>query len=220
VAEVTQYVLVVAFGLLIGVAELTARYRDAPARAVLSLPALLYLGLNGAASATALALIHGFGWSFGLEATNAAAVWWTQVMVAGFGAMALFRSSLLMIRVGTSDVSVGPGGILQVVLDAADRAVDRTRAGPRADAVARIMQDVSFARAQIALPTLCFSLMQNVPEEEQRRLLREISELEQAPISDAAKALSLGLSLMSVVGETVLAKAVEKLGAEIRREEE
>jgi len=42
-------------GILVGLAELVSRYRDAPHAALYTRPALLYLVLNGAASGLALA---------------------------------------------------------------------------------------------------------------------------------------------------------------------
>ena len=85
-----------------------------------------------------------------------------QVLLAGFGTMAFFRTSLFTLRVGEADVAIGPAAVLQVILDAADRACDRFRAGPRSSDVIRIMRGVTFERARIALPLHCFALMQNV----------------------------------------------------------
>src|ERR1022692_2402103 len=98
--EVFDFVAVALLGALVGGAELVSRYRDAP-RAVL-----------------ALALIRGYRWTF--NATGASQRW-TQVLVGGVGAMALFRTSLFMVRAGDRDIGVGPGSFLQIFRDAADR---------------------------------------------------------------------------------------------------
>src|SRR5262249_36816696 len=93
-------------GALVGIGELISRYRDEPTRAIVNLPALLYVGINAAAAAIALAAINAFGWKFGT--TDDTPLHWTRVLVAGFGAMALFRSSFFTIRAGDQEVGVGP----------------------------------------------------------------------------------------------------------------
>jgi len=214
VAEAFDYAVVLALGGLVGAAELVARYRDAPARAIRSQPALFYVTVNAAAAAAALGLVRAFDWQFGME--GAEEVRWTQVLVAGFGAMALFRSSLFVVRAGDQDVAVGPQSVLQIILTAADRSVDRLRGGARARRVASIMQGVSYDLAKDALPVLCLALMQNVPAEEQKALGLSLGALEQnTNIGPAAKILPLGLALMNVVGEDVLAGAVDTLRPQI-----
>lgn len=204
-------------GAFVGVTEIIARYRDAPVRALGALPAWIYVGVNAGAPLAALWSIQVFEWTFGFdgpqEAQTAELV---QVLAAGFGSMALFRSSLFTVRAGDTDVGIGPAGLLQILLDAADRAVDRERANPRAEAVAVIMRGVSFEKAYAALPVFCFELMQNVSVEEQERFGDKVNRLVAADIAPEIKTLSLGLALMNVVGETVLSSAVGSLGASIR----
>jgi hypothetical protein len=129
--------------------------------------------------------------------------------------MALFRASIFNVRVSGQDVAIGPAGLLQVLLSAADRACDRARAGPRARAVAEIMKDVSFDKAKVQLPMLCFQLMQNVGSDEQKAFGVAVQELQKAEIGDAAKAQLLGLSLMNVVGSAVLKVAIDDLDDDI-----
>ena len=183
---VVDYLIVAAIGGLVGIAELITRYRDAPGAALWSMSAGIYVGLNAMASVAALGAINVFGWTFGIDPSNAAAVRWTQVFVAGFGSMVLFRSSLFVVRVGSSDIAVGPGGFLQIFLETADRAVDRGRARPRANAAATIMAGVSFSRAAEPLPAYCFALLQNVAAEEQKQFGMQVLGL-QAAVRSAAR---------------------------------
>jgi len=76
---------------------MVSRYRDAPQAALYTRPALVYIALNVAASVLALALIRGYSWTF--NATGASQRW-TQILVAGVGAMALFRTSFFVVRAG------------------------------------------------------------------------------------------------------------------------
>lgn len=211
-----SYYVVAALGLLIGAAELISRYRDEPLRAIASVAAFTYVLINVLAALAALYVIDAFDWRFGVAADAGEGVLrTTQVLVGGFGAMTLFRSALFNVRVGESDVGIGPSGVLQVLLDAADRAVDRNRAAPRAVEVAKLVGSVSFDKAHDLLPAFCFALMQNLPPATQEAAANEIKALANSGISDRGKSLIMGLTLMNVVGEDVLKAAVDALRSEI-----
>jgi len=203
------------FGALVGITELISRYKDAPFLAISNPPALLYIFLNFLLSVSALYCIQVFEWFPPSDTGNQQTHTIMQVLLAGFGAMAFFRSSIFTVRVGDTDVGVGPSGLAQIVLDAADRAIDRNRAKPRAEAVADIMASVDFDKASHALPTYCFALMQNVSPEEQQMVARQVEALKNANMNDKVKCLSLGLLLMNLAGESLLKAAVETLGSNI-----
>ncbi|MFN0104317.1 MAG: hypothetical protein ACKV2U_19800 [Bryobacteraceae bacterium] len=212
-----DYMAAALLGGLVGAGELSSRYRDAPGRALYTRPALFYIALNIAASVAALALTHAFGWTFSASGQPGdAAVRWTQVLVAGIGAMALFRSSLFTVRAGDRDIAVGPGSFLQIFREGADRAVDRVRAQARGDIVAELMTGISYPRAFEGLPTYCLALMQNVAEEDKLRLARSLEELDRdKTIDESIKVRILGLNLMNVVGPNVLTAAVKSLRDEL-----
>jgi hypothetical protein len=212
-----DFVLVALLGGLLSVSELMSRYRDEPIRAVSNPPAILYVVINVGAAVAALAAARLFGWSFGVDPANAEQLRWTQVVVAGLGAMALFRSSLVNVRVSGQDVGVGPGTLLASLLETADRAVDRVRGRQRALAIAPLMHDISFEKAYIALPTYCTHLMQNLSAHDQDNLADRVQSLaDTTNMDDHAKALALGLLLVDVLGENVVKAAIEGLGESIR----
>lgn len=153
----TRSCVVFLFGGLVGVAELVSRYRDDPFRAMRSRPALLYVAVNAMAGVAALELVDRF--RVFAETTYEPQREAYEVLLAGFGAMVFFRSAIFTVRVGGSDVAIGPGGMLQSILHMADRATDRRMALDRAPAVKRLMADISFIRAKQALPVLCAALM-------------------------------------------------------------
>lgn len=206
-----EWGLVALLGALVGVGELVSRYRDAPGRALWTLPALIYVALNAVAGLVALALATPI-----TQGQSPIA----RVLIAGFGAMAVLRSSVFVVRSGEQDVAVGPSSLLQIVIGAADRAVDRHRARVRASAVAAVMNGVVFKRAYASLPTYCLALMQNLPPEDQQQLGRQIKALQDDPMNEDAKVLALGLALMNAVGEDVLLAAVTSLGPHLRGEQE
>lgn len=211
--EALDFAAVALLGALVGGGELVSRYRDAPKAALYTRPALVYVALNIAASVLALAMIRGYGWTFNAVGASQR---WTQVLVGGVGAMALFRTSLFTVRAGDRDIGVGPGSFLQIFRDAADREVDRVRAGARGMAVANLMQGIDYQKAVDGLVPYCLALMQNVPDDEQTKLLQAINLLTAESIDGAIKVRILGLQLFNVVGPAVLTAAVEALRDELR----
>jgi hypothetical protein len=208
-----QYAGVLLLGAVVGFSELVSRYKDRPWKAGKSGPGLLYVTVNGAASVAALGLILTFGWKFG--ATGDAVVP-TRLLVASFGAMALFRSALFTVRLGNADVGVGPSTFLSLILAACDRGVDRERGQDRATMAKELMSDVDFVKAELALPTVALGLMQNLNSADQAALGIQLDKIQQqAKLSDRTKSLLLGLELSTVVGPDVLRKAKETLGDQI-----
>lgn len=218
-----DYLGVAVFGALVGLAELVARYRDEPARAVNTGPSYLYVAVNALVSVGALAIIHAYGWAPGVSAGTEAlrgkpvAVRLTQVLLAGFGAMAFLRTSVFTLRISNQDVGIGPSAVVQSLLRAVDAAVDRLRALGRDKAVTTIMEQVSFEKAYQVLPAHCLALMQNLPQEDQVALARQVEGISRMNVGDRIKSRFLGLALINIVGEDVLLTAVNSLAAEIRR---
>lgn len=213
------YSAVCILGGLFGLTELVSRYRDEPARALWSWAAVFYILVNALASGFALNLVIIFKVLEGdIDAMQKA---YKQVLLAGFGAMAFFRSSLFVIRVGNSDIGFGPIFILQILLSAADRGVDRGRGWSRSSEVVNIMAEVSFDKAKQILPSYCIALLQNLPKEELDKLADEIAIVSNTQISDPAiadkqKSVLLGLALMNVFGTDLLEQAVKSLGDDIK----
>src|SRR5258706_9001708 len=131
-----RFVAVFLIGALVGTGELVARYRDAPQSALWTLPAVLYVAVNAIGSVVAIYVVQTFQYA---ESPDPLKTRITHIFLAGFGAMAFFRSSVFTVRVGDQDVSIGPVAFLQVVLRATDRAVDRIRAKARAEIVTTCM---------------------------------------------------------------------------------
>lgn len=208
------WIIALVLGGGVGLAELVTRYRDEPSSLRGSLSFWVYILLNAGASALAYELIKVFGWNFGLAAGSARTA--TQVLVAGFAAMALFRSSLFNLKVGDEDVSIGPSALLTSLLSVVDRAVDRRRAAQRSRSISKVMNGVSFAKAKMSLSAYCIQLMQNLSLEDQQKLRTAVDALSLTDMDDDLKSLNLGLLLMNTVGPTVLEAAVRDLDARIK----
>ena len=183
-------------------------------RAVTTVPALIYTAANLIASMLALWLLLNV-WVDIFPGDDTLPNNVKRVLVAGFGAVAFFRTSIFTLRVNETDLAVGPSLILDTLMTAADRAVDRKMAKPRAERVGSIMRGVVFDEAKISLPTHCFALMQNITADEQQQFAMQIDSLANADMSDTTKSLNLGLALMNLVGDDVLQIAVDNLASEI-----
>jgi hypothetical protein len=199
----------------VGTAELLSRYRDAPTYVLLSPPGLGYVTINAGASLGAMGIILAFGWGFGANDENAVQA--TQILIAGFGAMALFRSSLLTVKAGNDDVGIGPSSVLSIMMTASDRSADRLRAADRACRVQDVMADVSYEKAAHALPTVAIALMQNLGASDIAALNTDLEALKTEKLPDQTKSLLLGLKITDIVSTGVLSAAKESLGASIIR---
>jgi hypothetical protein len=209
-----DYFLVCLLGVFVGITEIISRYKDDPFRALGNWAAIVYLLINAAASALALWLILVFDWKFGFTIEDHCDLQVRAVrgLVAGLGAMAIFRSSLFVVRVGNQDVGFGPSGLLTVVLRALDRDVDRRRARSRLDTVSQVMGNVNFHRDSAALTTYCIASLQNLSADEQSALAAAVTSIENSrDLNEREKAKALGLQLLNVVGKDVLEKAVRIL---------
>jgi len=209
---IVDLVLVAGFSALVAYGELLSRYHDSAARLIGAPPTPVYLLANVAAAIAALLIVRATGVVAGTRAPRL-----YGILLAGFGAIAFFRTSLFTMRVGGADIGVGPSALLQSLLGAADRMIDRDQAQGRATDVAEIMRDISFAKARAALPSLCFTLVENLTPADQKGASEQIRSLAQSPeLGEDAKAVILGVYLIRQVGADVLELAVRALGPEIR----
>ena len=235
---------VILIGGVVGAGELVSRYKTDPLRAVQSTPGVLYVTVNGLAGLLALTLLYAGDVRFTIDTAPpqkqaapaegkppeskvepAPGTFWDadarlrflRVLVAGFGAMALFRSSFFNVRVGDRDVPVGFNIALQVILTAVDRAVDRLQGLRRHEVVATKLLGVGlqFSQISIALPSYCFGLLENMTAEEQtaaRAQVDKIAKNEGNKLRDLDQLRLLYLLLLTVVGEEVLEQAVKHFG--------
>jgi hypothetical protein len=207
--NILQWLVAGLLGGVISSAEIISRYRDEPDNALRTWPSVFYMFLNALAALVSLAVIHVFGWTFGI--TDPSTIGWAQAGIAGIGAMAILRASLFSVKINNETVPIGFGRFLEVLLTSVDRAVEE-----RGKAVSEIMKTVAFEKAYEALPSYCLALLQNLPQAEQDQLGKKIGLLfNTAGISPRVKSLLLGLALMNLVGENVLRAAVANLGKDL-----
>ena len=213
-----DWIIVAGLGFLVGMSDLLSRYRDAPTAVLRTVPALVYQAINAIASVAALLAARGFGWISTNPSVTSNESHWLQILAAGLGAMALLRTSLTF-RAGDRAVSIGLSTILEVILNSVDSSVDRVRGRSRDRVIRRVMRGISFDRAYEALPAYCIALMQRLPPADQKRLTDSIAAIatRKSPgFPDSIRARLLGLEIMNVMGEGILAAAVESLQEEVK----
>lgn len=204
-----MYIAVILIGALVGAGEIVSRYKDAPGTALRLTSAWLYVLLNGAAAWLALYISRAMGWTFGGNTTDQQAVF--QVLVAGFGAMVFLRSSLFTVRIGETEVGIGPSAMLTALMAAADRNIDRARARSRLQTSTEIMRNFNAQRDYAALITLVCSAMQNATTDESSAITTAATALMTGAMSERHKADALGLILLNLAGEELLRQAVNSM---------
>lgn len=210
-AMVAQFASVAVLAGAVAYGELISRYRDTPGRLLAADPTVVYLCVNVAAGTTALVLVKEFG-----AVTTDKHKMVYEALLAGFGAIAFFRTSLFTIRVSGSDIGVGPSTLLKALLDSSDMMLNRWQALNRGAVVRAIMERVDFEKAKTALPTTCFTLMNEFPPAVQASVGEQIKKLADDPtMSKEAKAIILGIYMIQQVGTDVLDRSVKTLGKSI-----
>ncbi len=201
-------------GFIVSAVELLARYRDDPLRALWSWPALSYALINGGAGLLAAWWLATFSKSLVAvdPVAHPIAVDGVKLtIVAGFGSLAVLRTSLMKLRtVGGDDISVGPAVIVDQLLSVVDRGVDRHLAEHRSQIAAQLASQIDFVQQSSSLVALCLVLLQNPSPIEAQQMTTVRSALAgRTDMPDSIKNMSLVLALLGLVGQKVLAEAVK-----------
>lgn len=200
-----NFAYVALIGILFAFAELLSRYKSTPALILRVGSSYLYILVNVAASVFMYWLIDTQNWELGGFASTDAG----KVLVSGFSAMALMRSSLLYFKVGDKSYDVGLASVTQIFLNVADRGFDRKSSAFHLDQIAGIMKGVDFKKAALNLPLICISIMDNLSLEEQQAFGNEVAVLStQKDVDDFAKSIKLGKIISRYTGLRLLARSV------------
>ena len=191
--------LAAAFGAIVGASELISRYRDEPGRALLSWAAGLYLLLNGVVSGLTYALLSRYRSAlFPALADDPLML----SIVAGFGAMAILRSKFFTLRTAHGeDIAVGPDAAISAFLDAADRGVDRSRAGRRLDLVFKASTGIQEPKLGPQFLDISMAAMQNLNDEDKKRFVQRMEAVQETEYPDSLKLQAICYELLTLTGE-------------------
>jgi hypothetical protein len=209
-ADVIGLAFVSSFSGLVGFSEIAQRYRDRPLRLLTVTPALIYIYINMAAGVGAFALVAEFQVFKGAHAAL------YSVMLASFGAVAFFRSSLFTARIGDADVDVGPATLLKGLLSMTDQLINRWQAGDRAEAIAQTMRTIDFDKAKDGLSILCLTSVEYITQEQQASFGNAVKKLSTDVEDRVQRSILLGVYLTQLVGPEVLTRAVSAMGDSIK----
>lgn len=192
--------LSIAFGLLVGAAELLGRYRDEPQLAAASIPGVAYMMLNGLISGLAYGLLVYYQDKIFVGLRNDPLL---TSIIAGFGSMFVMRSKLLSFKTeGGETFAFGPDAVLSTFLRSVDRRIDRNRSGPRQALVYESVKTLKNpARAldfiQASLPSY-----QNLSDAEKGTLSDIIQKVKgEADLPPQLKLMAVSFGLLNVAGE-------------------
>jgi hypothetical protein len=206
-----RYLAVTLLGALIGLAELLLRYRDEPGEAAATGPGVAFVLLNGAAAAAALFLVEYFtARPNGTEQPAAAKDTVERVLLSGLGAMVVLRGRLLSVTGpgGTrSDIGLAP--LVEAILAAVNRSIDRGRAHDRIGLVTKMARDMAPLQFRQVAPFLRAGLqsLQTLDTTIQADVLENLKKLEDdTTLSSAVKFESIGYELLNNFGRTCFLK--------------
>lgn len=214
-AQFGYFAISATLGALVGASEVFSRYRDEPGIALMSVPGLLYCGLNAAIAAFAYGLLREYGQSL-LPA--AASDRLGASLVAGFGAMAVLRSKIVTIRTPAGEeTSVGPDAVVSAVLAAADRGIDRTRAETRLDLVFAETTEVKKPDDAADFIQVSLAAFQNLSTDEVAELKEKIGEMNtNTDYSEELRLQAICYLLINTTGD----KDFTKLMGNLKKHEE
>ena len=203
----------------VAAAELGSRFRDEPGRVLRSRPGLLYIAINCVTSAAVLGVAVALDWRFGVpEDAPEDELLLVQVLVAGLGSAVLLRSALLTVRVGETDIGVGPSAAVTALLGMVERATDRRRAQDRLRVLDHLTEQLSFARDFPVLIELSSYSLQTLELAEADALGDLAASLEKnSGLSDADRLDRFALALLNITGETTLRSVAKPFATDSRR---
>ena len=207
-----RYLAVAVIGALVGAVELIARYRDEPWQVATSPPGIAFIALNAAAAFVALFLLEHFRTTLAAPTDG-----FVRVLIAGFGAMLILRSKLLTLKQpGGTDVEVGPAFVVDSLLSAVNRDVDRRRAGRRIDLVAAMTERFSEHQFNDVAPHLAAAVLafQNMDAEDRKALADRVNNLTsgtERELHDRVRFTMVGYDYLTAFGEAAFATAFDAL---------
>jgi hypothetical protein len=187
----------------VGLSEILTRYRDEPLIASLTSSGLSYLALNGTISLAAFALLRGYPTAIFPRLEHDL---FLTAVVAGFGAMTIFRAKLFTYKSDDGkEYSIGPAIVLETILKTIDQKIDqkidRRRATQRQGRVfhgTNTLHDFEHT-AQYIEATL--GSFQNLTPEQKQLISLVINDFRSSNYHDRLKLMGLGFAFLDLAGE-------------------
>ena len=187
------------FGSLVGLAEILSRYRDEPLLATATPSGMSYLAFNGAISTLALAILRKYPTQ--VFPAISQDLFLTSV-VAGFGAMVIFRSKLFTFKSGDgNEYPIGPAIVLDTILKMIDSKIDRRRATERQTRVFNAMAGMTDFNSTANYMEASLLSFQNLSTDDKKLISAIIEQYRTTKWPDTLKGLGLGFAFLTIAGE-------------------
>jgi hypothetical protein len=107
-------------------------------------------------------------------------------------------------KVGSRDVAIGPGYVIDQLLLILDRQIDRKRALVRTELVKTKMKDVDFQRVVAYVSTMILGSRQSMSLQDQEDLANQLKQIQAQPTGAREKSFALGFLILDFMGEEFL----------------
>ena len=186
--------------MLVGLSEILSRYRDEPLLAASTAAGLAYLSLNGVISLAAFALLQKYPQQIFPALKDDL---FLTSLVAGFGAMAVFRSKFFTFRSPDGkEFPIGPAIVLDTVLRTIDSKIDRRRATERQAQVFESMITLHDFASVSNYFEASLSSFQNLSQDDKTEIKNVIDQYRALTSwPDTLKSLGLGFAFLNISGE-------------------
>ena len=203
-----DWALAFAIGMGTSLVELLSRYRDEPLKVIATSQfAWIYLMLNGCMALGAHAVLLEREFVVVDTPTSLAGL----AVISGLSAALILRARVFTAQLGDEQVSIGPGYVVDQLLNIVDAQIDRRRALQRVSIVIEVMEGKDFEGSQIHASTMIMGSRQNLSLQDQKDLGHQIREVTDRKISDQEKAYALGFLVLDFMGEAFLKAMAERL---------
>lgn len=203
------WTLAFSVGIGTSLVELLSRYRDEPFKVIATSQfAWVYLLLNGALAIGAYIALIQSPYGEGVDTLTGRAA---LALAAGLGAAVILRSRVFTAQLGDEQVSIGPGYVVDQLLQIIDAQIDRRRALQRVQIVVEVMKGKDFEGAKTHASTMITGSRQNLTLQAQQDLANQIREVSDRKIPDQERSYALGFILLDFMGEGFLRQVAHEL---------
>ena len=226
---VLNFTIVFAFGVLWGVLELMLRFNDwqyvfcrSKKRVKNIMPTsdvvvdeyerplkyvFWYLFLNGVMSILAFYFVKKIAHESIVQISTIEVI---NILVAGFGGITILRSSFMSVTIKNKEIEIGLINVVESLLCKIETKINHNIAAKRICEIYEIMKNVDFDKAKDELPILCMRYIDYFPEEDQQKLIHEVSSID-IGLDNINKSLQLGREIAKYCDIEILKRSVKKL---------
>jgi len=198
------------FGASVGFSEILSHYRDEPLSATFTIFGIAYLFLNGLISLAAFFVLRKYPDQILPLVKDD---YLLTAVVAGFGAMVVFRSKFFTYRSDDGkDIPIGPSVVLDTIFKTIDAKIDRRRATKRQIRIFEKLHDIQdFGNMANYIEASLFSF-QNLSQEDKTQIKTILDQYRAMTAwPDSLKSMGVGFAFLNIAGEENFDHVIDNL---------